>query len=242
MNVGINEVIEHKSFNVRMQGSELLKCWEVKKCVKTDCPSYEAKNLRCWQVAGTFCKGEVQGVFAKKFGDCRKCEVYKYALTNKIGMIGENFNNMMALLESQHVQLGQANEKLESIIDTDVLTQVGNRRSFLKVIANTHLLSLRYNRPYSVLICDIDYFKTYNDTYGHQMGDYVLIAIANKIKNSLRESDHVFRWGGEEFAVILPEQNIQDAIKVAENLRTEIQALAMSETERSYCQIWCMAS
>ena len=142
---------------------------------------------------------------------------------------------MMTLLESQHIQLEQANEKLESLIDTDVLTHVGNRRSFLKVIANTHLLSLRYNRPYSILICDIDDFKMYNDTYGHQMGDYVLIAIANKIKNFLRESDHVFRWGGEEFAVILPEQNIQDAMNVAENLRSEIQALAMevirAETE-----------
>lgn len=223
----INEVIEHGSFHVRFQGSDLLKCWEVKKCNQTECPSHNDENLRCWQVAGTFCQGKAQGVFAQKFGDCRKCEVYKHAETNKVGMIGENFNNMMTLLENKHAELELANEKLNRLVDIDPLTQIGNRRSFHKRMENTHLLSIRHNHAYSILICDVDNFKIYNDTYGHQKGDYVLISITNKIKASLRKSDEVFRWGGEEFVVILPEQDIHSSLKVAENLRAGVQSLGI---------------
>jgi diguanylate cyclase (GGDEF)-like protein len=223
----INEVIEHGSFHVRFQGTDLLKCWDVNKCKHTKCPSHNSDNLRCWQVAGTFCEGKVQGVFAQKFGDCRKCDVYRHAMGNKVGMIGENFNNMMTLLQNKHAELENANIKLNELVDIDPLTQIGNRRSFQKRIESTHLLSLRHNHPYSVLICDVDKFKKFNDTYGHQKGDYILISIANKIKASMRKSDEVFRWGGEEFVVILPEQNIHTAIKVAENLRAEVQSLGM---------------
>ena len=66
------------------------KCWEVMKCTNTKCPSYKSKNLRCWQVAGTFCNGEPQGEFAKKFGDCQKCRVFIRATEGvKSDLIGQ---------------------------------------------------------------------------------------------------------------------------------------------------------
>jgi diguanylate cyclase (GGDEF)-like protein len=223
----IDEVVEHESFHVRYANNHLLKCWEYKNCTKKDCPSYENSDLRCWQVAGTFCGGNVQGYFAAKYGDCRKCDVFKNAFGNRINSIGESFNNMMALLENKHNQLQLLNDRLNWLIDIDPLTQVGNRRSFQKRVENIHLLSLRYGRPYSIIMCDVDDFKFYNDLYGHQQGDYALITASNIIKSSLRKTDELFRWGGEEFVIILPEQDIESALKVSEHLRVSMQSLAI---------------
>ena len=217
----INDVIEHGSFKVQYERAnhKLLKCWMVRNCNELNCPSYESDDLRCWQTAGTFCGGIVQGQFAKKFGDCRLCKVFRYATGDQIGMISESFNNMMKLLDCKHRELQKANEKLNTLVDIDPLTQVGNRRSFQKRIESIHLLSLRYDHPYSIIICDFDNFKHYNDTYGHQEGDSALISVTSAMKESIRETDEIFRWGGEEFIVILPKQNHTDAFKVAENLR-----------------------
>lgn len=226
--VAIDNVIENKSFHVRLHSDNLLKCWEVKHCTQVGCPSYKSENLRCWQVSGTFCGGKVQGFFANKFGDCRKCEVYQNAFKSRITMIGESFNNMMVLLENKHQELEKLNEKLNVLIDTDPLTETGNRRSFQKRMESIHLLSLRYNHPYSIIICDVDCFKSYNDTYGHQKGDYALVSIANAMKTSIRRTDEIFRWGGEEFIVILPEQTLMAAIKVAENLRAGVEMLGIA--------------
>ncbi len=227
----IEEVIEHESFRVRYESSCLAKCWELKNCDKVDCPAYRTDDLRCWQTAGTFCSGEVEGVFATKYGDCKKCDVYKQAFTDRINTIGESFNNMMTLLENKHSEIHDLYEKMNVLIDIDALTQIGNRRSFQKRIGNMHLISLRYDHPYSVIMFDVDDFKLYNDTYGHQKGDYVLISIANAMKSFLRKSDEVFRWGGEEFVVILPEQSVSDAIIVAEHLRDAVQKLAIEHSE-----------
>jgi len=223
----MSEVIQHESFHVRYSGSDLLKCWEFKNCKETDCPSYDSLNLRCWQVSGTFCGGKVQGIFAKKFGDCRKCEVYTYAFKNKINNIGESFNNMMTLLQSKHAELKDLNNKLNDIANVDHLMQIGNRRFFQERVEAIHQMALRYQHYYSIIVCDVDNFKMYNDTYGHQKGDYVLIAVANLFKKVLRKTDEIFRWGGEEILVMLPEQALTDALKVAETLRAGIEKLSI---------------
>jgi diguanylate cyclase (GGDEF)-like protein len=223
----MNEVIDHESFNIRFRSDKLLKCWEFKGCEKTDCPSYKSRNLRCWQVAGTYCGKKPQGVFAQKYGDCRKCEVYKYAFKDRMSKIGESFNNMMALLENKHSEMKRLNQKLNDVADIDYLMQIGNRRNFHKRIQHIHQLALRYNRYYSVVICDIDNFKLYNDTYGHMEGDNVLISVANIFKNTLRKTDEIFRFGGEEIIVILPEQNLSSTVKVAEHLRYVVQELGI---------------
>jgi PAS domain S-box-containing protein len=103
---------QQQSFSVRYENPELVKCWEVKECVQTDCPSYGAENLRCWQVSGTHCGGEVQGVFAQKFGQCEKCEVYKMARSDRLAGMGEAFNNMMAILERKVEEQRKLQEQL----------------------------------------------------------------------------------------------------------------------------------
>lgn len=84
---------------VRFFNPHLKKCYEVKNCTKEDCPCYGHEAMRCWQVAGTFCGGKVQGTFAQKYGSCSECEVYKKATSDPIYQIGEHFNNMMYILD-----------------------------------------------------------------------------------------------------------------------------------------------
>jgi diguanylate cyclase (GGDEF)-like protein len=105
--------------------------------------------------------------------------------------------------------------------------QIGNRRFFQERVEAIHQMALRYQHYYSIIVCDVDNFKMYNDTYGHQKGDYVLIAVANLFKKVLRKTDEIFRWGGEEILVILPEQALTDALKVAETLRADIEKLSI---------------
>jgi len=105
----------------------------------------------------------------------------------------------------------------------DALTGLGNRRHFNNVLNAEWQRSARHRIPFSFMIMDIDYFKKYNDTYGHLSGDAVLKGAAEVIKNcAARASDQVARWGGEEFAMILPETDIAGGMLVAENVRTTI--------------------
>lgn len=108
----IGSAEKERSFSVRFDNPSLAKCWEVKSCTSVDCPSFKSENLRCWQVSGTHCGGEVQGVFAQKFGRCDKCEVYRIAHTGRLAGLGEAFNNMMAMLEQQVEEQNQLQEQL----------------------------------------------------------------------------------------------------------------------------------
>jgi len=89
---------KEQSFDIRFNNPHLVKCWEMSRCRRSRCPSYESDNLRCWQVAGTQCGGKVQGHFAQKLGSCAKCSVFKAARPDKITELGEIFNNMMFIL------------------------------------------------------------------------------------------------------------------------------------------------
>jgi signal transduction histidine kinase len=94
---------------VRYQGSSCQRCWEVHDCHQQDCPAYRNEGmLRCWEVAGTFCRGQVQGGFAQKLGDCRKCEVYQAPRKDSIGDLGETFNDMIAIIEERQLELERA--------------------------------------------------------------------------------------------------------------------------------------
>jgi signal transduction histidine kinase len=91
---------------IRYRGASLQRCWETKGCQQKTCPVHGNEGkLRCWEVAGTFCRGEVQGGFAQKLGDCRKCEVYQAFRNEFIGNLGETFNDMIAILEERQLEL-----------------------------------------------------------------------------------------------------------------------------------------
>ena len=122
-------------------------------------------------------------------------------------------------------------DELKRLASTDPLTGANNRRSFLEKGANELLRSLRYKHPLSLLMIDVDHFKTINDTYGHNAGDVVLKALVSKSAKILRGTDILGRLGGEEFAVILPETDDQKAIEVAERLRKGLSELIVKSEE-----------
>lgn len=120
-------------------------------------------------------------------------------------------------------QLEKANHELERLALIDSLTMIANRRYFDKFIANEWRRALRNGLPLSVIMCDVDFFKAYNDTYGHPSGDLCLKKIADMIvQNVNRSTDLAARYGGEEFVVVLPETDKQGAIHVAEKIRQSI--------------------
>lgn len=108
--------------------------------------------------------------------------------------------------------------------NTDRLTQIANRAYMILQLDYMVKHSRRNTQPLSVIFMDIDHFKEINDTYGHRTGDYVLVEISALIKDRLRESDLVGRWGGEEFVMILPNTALSEAIVLGEKLRTMIES------------------
>ncbi len=120
----------------------------------------------------------------------------------------------------------KANEKLTALSVMDGLTQIPNRRKFDECLENEWNRHIREKKPLSLILCDIDFFKNFNDTYGHQAGDDCLKKVAAAIDKSVcRSSDVVTRYGGEEFSAILPNTGIQGAELIAERIRTAIQSL-----------------
>ncbi len=126
----------------------------------------------------------------------------------------------------QHVaiRMGEINalETLRLNANTDLLTGVHNRRFFHEVLSRESERSNRHNQPLSLIILDIDHFKVINDTFGHLAGDQVLREIGRITRESIRTIDMVCRYGGEEFAIILPQTELEAASLIAERLRTSI--------------------
>jgi len=112
--------------------------------------------------------------------------------------------------------------ELEYLARFDPLTSIANRRHFVEMVGAEMARSSRYGKPLSILMMDIDQFKEINDVYGHQAGDAVLQALCETCKIVLRAVDIVGRWGGDEFAILLPETPHAIAHQVAERLRGAI--------------------
>ncbi len=105
----MEDVVNSNTFTTRFSNQSLVKCWEIKQCKSRECPSYgNEENMRCWEVAGTFCGGKVQGKFAQKLKDCRKCDVYQSARMYSFEDLGETFNEMIVILEDRQVELNNA--------------------------------------------------------------------------------------------------------------------------------------
>jgi diguanylate cyclase (GGDEF)-like protein len=115
----------------------------------------------------------------------------------------------------------------------DALTELPNRRAFDEVFQQEIARSRRYDRPLCVAIGDIDHFKIVNDTFGHPAGDAVLKRLADFIRQDLRNTDHIARWGGEEFAILLPETGLDVADRLLNRLRANIANYVIPEIGRA---------
>ena len=147
-----------------------------------------------------------------------------------MGMVAE-FKDISSRRQVE-AALTKANLELQRLSVLDDLTQVANRRRFDEVIREEWQRLSRDRAPLSLIFCDIDYFKLYNDTYGHQAGDDCLRTVAETIRaNCQRPGDFVARYGGEEFIVILPNTSVGGAVHLAEDIRVNIERLEIPHSQ-----------
>lgn len=127
--------------------------------------------------------------------------------------------------ERMERELLDTRERLEQLANTDELTGLTNRRHLTETARHYIRLARRYRHPVSFIIFDLDHFKHVNDSFGHGAGDDVLTAIAAQCRTVLRDVDTLARWGGEEFAVLMPETGLEEALRTAERLRLLLREL-----------------
>lgn len=146
-----------------------------------------------------------------------------------MGDFSDAFNKMTTQLKDAFEKLEEANQKLHQLSRTDGLTSIANRRCFDELFETEWRRASRLSKPISVILIDIDFFKKYNDTYGHQMGDECLKRVADALKSAIkRPCDVLARYGGEEFIAVLPDTNGNDAVNVAESMRSNVAALGIA--------------
>jgi len=151
--------------------------------------------------------------------------VYKYRkdLKSHNDLLEKRVEDRTIQLKNAMVELEKVNLKLYDIAHTDFLTKTMNRRNFFIHAQNAFAHTKKSNQELSALMIDIDNFKTFNDKYGHDIGDKVLVMFAQCIKDNIDEGDIFGRLGGEEFSLLIPNTNLEDAIKKAEKLKTKIE-------------------
>ncbi|MBW4692017.1 MAG: diguanylate cyclase [Lyngbya sp. HA4199-MV5] len=143
----------------------------------------------------------------------------------------------VAILTLERLQLELENRTLQHLATSDTLTKIANRHHFDQYLDYEWHRSARTQSSLALILCDVDFFKRFNDHYGHQAGDNCLMLVAAAIKGAVkRPADLVARYGGEEFVVILPDTDVKGAVEVAERIRAQVKALAISHAQSTVAQ------
>ena len=167
------------------------------------------------------CTEKIQG--AETIQEILKIKDY---LVNEMQKVREHSHTLNDVLERHRIATETLSKKLEESEAkalVDVLTNVLNRNAYNMKIGELVHEYKRYKEEWALLVLDIDHFKKFNDTYGHKTGDKVLKSVAATISNSIRVSDHIFRYGGEEFVVILSRINKETTKNLSEKIRREVE-------------------
>jgi diguanylate cyclase (GGDEF)-like protein len=146
-------------------------------------------------------------------------------------MLDRSIRYQQLLKRSEHA-LQEANQELQRLANLDGLTQIANRRCFDRQLAEEWARGLREQQPLSLILFDVDYFKQFNDAYGHQAGDDCLRTIAKRVQQVLRRpADLIARYGGEEFAVILPNTHRDGSFHLAQTILATVQNLSLAHAQ-----------
>lgn len=160
-----------------------------------------------------------------KTGDIQQ-KIYEERGT-EIGLVAKFFNYLLEILKQKQIALQNLNTNLRSKAEIDPLTQILNRRALLEKLQNINL----FMNEYSVIMIDIDKFKSINDTYGHGVGDSVLKELSQIVKKSIRDKDIFVRWGGEEFLILVNSKDILKVEIMAEKVRKSIELSLFTTVE-----------
>ncbi len=140
-------------------------------------------------------------------------------------------SSLEQLVNERTKELNESRTRFEKLAQVDYLTGLLNRRAFMELATKEVVSAVRHERPLSLMLFDIDYFKQINDEYGHDKGDRVLVEVSQTVLKICRESDLVCRWGGEEFVVLLPSTEPENAKRLAERLREGIELLDVTTND-----------
>ena len=138
-------------------------------------------------------------------------------------------------LQRTHDEEAKYLQELHKLSITDPLTGLFNRRRMNEVLQEQIDYAKRYESSFSLILFDIDNFKHVNDQFGHNVGDQVLVMVSNIAKNLLRKTDSISRWGGEEFLILVPKTQIEEAVFIADKLRSEIENATFSDHNNVTC-------
>lgn len=175
---------------------------------------------------------ESQKITEHNFNDIKKLDsrISEVSiLSNSMYKMAQSIKNNNQILEER---VKERTKELEKLSVTDKLTGIYNRLKIDKSLKAETLRYNRYKRKFGIILLDIDHFKEVNDTYGHQAGDKVLVEFAKILKNNVRNTDMVGRWGGEEFIVICLEIDVKNLTTLAKKLKNEIENFQFSHVKR----------
>ncbi len=138
-------------------------------------------------------------------------------------LVGERIVGLETSLREANASLSRYAADLDERSKVDTLMRIGNRAAFEARLREMHEWARESGRPFAIVMCDVDHFKVYNDSLGHQRGDQILRQIAEAVRLGVRHSDQAFRYGGEEIVLVLPELDMDAAVRVAERVRRQVQ-------------------
>lgn len=156
---------------------------------------------------------------AKDFQNNKLENKYTWSGNDALSSLGKSFELARVSTLNLLKNLSDKNEELEKLYITDKLTNLYNRHKLDIVLEHEESRYTRYNQSFAVILIDIDNFKHVNDTYGHLVGDRVLVEIASILKKNIRKTDTLGRWGGEEFLIIVPQSNKENLLELSRKLK-----------------------
>jgi diguanylate cyclase (GGDEF)-like protein len=212
-------------------------CWEAIEAEPCRCPALLEADDVTEDISLANLVQELNSETVRPDHACSSCKVFDSACPTIVEELGEAFNTIVHILSNKDAAIGDAasltrelahslesrdqeNILIRERLHTDTLTGVSNRRHMNERLLEEVQRCHNRRRIISLLMIDIDDFKTYNDTYGHLEGDRVLATLGKLLRGSLRNYDQAFRYGGEEFVVLLPDADTQEALIVAERIRS----------------------
>ncbi|WP_353931697.1 diguanylate cyclase [Okeanomitos corallinicola TIOX110] len=187
-------------------------------------------SLNQWQAKASLVVPIVQNEYVWGLLIVYQCSSPRQWQQMEIDLLQQIADQLVIGIRQAHIyeQLEIANQELIRLANIDGLTQIANRRCFDQVLLKEWKRLQREKLPLSLILCDIDYFKKYNDTYGHPAGDECLKKVAHILSQSInRAADLAARYGGEEFVLILPQTETKGAVHIAKKIRTKIESAAI---------------
>jgi diguanylate cyclase (GGDEF)-like protein len=168
--------------------------------------------------------GKIAEIQSKYIAEQKEKEAEIYRLKNvEMAKYIKDLQSANEIIKKKNRELTDAYTKLDLLARTDPLTRLSNRRDILDKIKYEALKFERSGEEFVIVISDIDNFKTFNDSYGHDCGDFVLVNLANLMRSVLRKQDCIGRWGGEEFLFLMPKTTLEGGAMVADKIRKKIE-------------------